>query len=261
MNAPAFARLRAETTWQHLEFIADLHLSESAPEVTSLWSDYMRGTSADAVFILGDLFDVWVGDDCVQADSFEATCLRVLQACPVPVYFMPGNRDFLLGHQDFFQLSGLSPLSDPLRLVFGDRVFVLSHGDLLCTADRAYQKWRQQAHDPAWQTAFLTQSLVDRQMQARHMRAESQAHQQAQGVLSAQFDVNDELARAWLLAAGATILIHGHTHRPADHALEPDGQGKPLQRVVLSDWHFGNGLRRAEVLRVSQGGSMQRLAL
>ena len=148
--------------------------------------------------------------------------------------------------------------SDPTVLTFGQQRYLLSHGDLLCTDDTAYQQFRAQVRSADWQRAFATQPLAQRQALARQMRAQSQAHQAGQ----TEYGHTDAaLARRWLLDAGATLLIHGHTHRPADHALGADAQGRALTQVVLSDWHIDAGARRAQLLRLHADGQRQRIDL
>ena len=141
--------------------------------------------------------------------------------------------------------------SDPTVLTFGQQRYLLSHGDLLCTDDVAYQQFRAQVRSPQWQQAFLARPLAERQAIARQMRAQSQAHQATQ---AAYADADAALARQWLRQADATVLIHGHTHRPADHALGPDARGRPLTQVVLSDWHIDARTQRAQVLRLDAQG-------
>ena len=261
-SVPRIETLTAPASWRTLDFISDLHLQADEPATVAAWQAYMQGTQASALFILGDLFEVWVGDDAIDAiadaaapapGSFEAQCCAMLRATAqrLPVYFMRGNRDFLVG-QGFAQHCGTTALADPTVLVFTGQRVLLSHGDLLCLDDVDYQRFRQQAHEPAWQQRFLAQPLPARRAQARSMRAHSEARKQS-GAWYA--DVDEAAARQWLRAAQARTLIHGHTHRPADHRLEPEGQ-----RVVLSDWDMAAQPPRAEVLRLTAAG-LARIAL
>ncbi|MGP1684852.1 MAG: UDP-2,3-diacylglucosamine diphosphatase, partial [Giesbergeria sp.] len=207
-----------------------------------------------ALFILGDLFEVWVGDDALtEPDSFEAEGCAPLRAVAqrMPVYFMHGNRDFLAGPA-FLARCGITGLADPTVLVFGNQRLVLSHGDLLCLDDVDYQRFRVEARSSAWQQRFLAQSLAQRRQQARGIRQESEARKQSGASYA---DVDSPAAIAWLQAAQASTLIHGHTHRPADHHLSPD-----LQRVVLSDWDAAAHPPRAEVLRMTTAG-LERIAI
>lgn len=249
-----FAEFEAPAHATAIDFISDLHLSEQAPRTFERWARYLRDTPASAVFILGDLFEVWVGDDALdEPGSFEAYCCAALQAAArrLPVYFMHGNRDFLAGPA-FLAHCGITGLADPTVLTFGNQRLVLSHGDLLCLDDVDYQRFRVEARSSAWQRRFLAQSLPQRRQQARGIRQESEARKQSGASYA---DVDGPAAIAWLQATQASTLIHGHTHRPADHHLPPD-----LQRVVLSDWDAAAHPPRAEVLRMTTAG-LERIAI
>lgn len=247
---PPFEELVAPSHWRTVDFISDLHLQASEPATVAAWQQYLQTTPAQALFILGDLFEVWVGDDALDernADgqpSFEAQCTAALHAAAqrLPLYFMQGNRDFLT-QDGFLQRSGMTGLADPTVLVWGAQRIVLSHGDWLCRDDVDYQRFRLEARSPAWQQRFLGQPLATRRGMARGIREASEARKQS-GLPYA--DVDGPAAIAWLQAAQAHTLIHGHTHRPADHVLAPG-----LQRVVLSDWDLAAQPPRAQVLRLS----------
>jgi UDP-2,3-diacylglucosamine hydrolase len=263
-------RLTLPTHWCAVEFISDLHLQSSEAATWQAWLTYLKQVAqddgVDALFILGDLFEVWVGDDVLDAAGhannahgtpldaqFEhrsAAALRQL-AQVKPVYFMHGNRDFLLAER-FAEASGMTLLADPCVLQFeahaGAAGLLLSHGDAWCLADTAYQAFRQQVRSPAWQAAFLAQPLSKRQADARAMREHSEARKDRQRqtqTMSDWADVDSAAALASLQAHQAQCLIHGHTHRPARHDL---GQG--FSREVLSDWDLSSTPPRAEVLRV-----------
>ncbi len=247
-TVPRFEELIAPSGWRTVEFISDLHLQASEPATVAAFRHYLATTEANALFILGDLFEVWVGDDAMdEPGSFEAEgCAALLAASQrMPVYFMHGNRDFLAGPA-FLQRCGMTGLADPTVLVFGNERIVISHGDLLCLDDVDYQRFRVQARSSAWQQAFLAQSLATRRAQARGIRQESEAKKQS-GALYA--DVDTPAAIGWLQAANATTLVHGHTHRPATHDLAPG-----LSRVVLSDWDAAAQPPRLETLRLSKAG-------
>jgi UDP-2,3-diacylglucosamine hydrolase len=253
-TVPPFEELAAPPHWHTVDFISDLHLQASEPATVAAWQDYLASTEADALFILGDLFEVWVGDDAIgETGSFEARGCAALRAASqrLPVYFMHGNRDFLAGPA-FLARCGITGLADPTVLVFGGQRFVLSHGDLLCLDDVDYQRFRVQARSAGWQQRFLAQPLATRRAQARGIRQESEARKQSGAIYA---DVDGPAAIAWLQAARAHTLIHGHTHRPADHALAPG-----LRRVVLSDWDAAALPPRAEILRLSRAG-LERLPL
>lgn len=251
--------LQAPAHWRTVDFISDLHLNPEEPHTLDAWSRYMRSTRADAVLILGDLFEAWPGDDAATPGSFEARCGDVLDTCRADLAFMRGNRDFLIGSTFLSRHKVRDLAADPTVLVLpsGPRL-LLSHGDLLCVDDVAYQQYRKQVRDPAWQQQVLALPLARRRALARQMRDQSSALQAE--LDPAQYaDADAGLARQWLQQADATVLIHGHTHKPADHALGPDAQGRPLTRVVLSDWHVDANHHRAEVLRRDAGGALKRL--
>lgn len=253
-TVPPFEELAAPSHWRTVEFISDLHLQASEPATVAAWQHYLQTTQADALFILGDLFEVWVGDDALQeSGSFEATCCADLHAAAqrLPVFFMHGNRDFLAGPA-FLAHCGITGLADPTVLVLNGQRFVLSHGDLLCLDDVDYQRFRVQARSNEWQERFLAQPLATRRAQARGIRQESEARKQSGASYA---DVDGPAAIAWLRAAGARTLIHGHTHKPASHQLAPG-----LQRVVLSDWDAAALPPRVETLRLS-GAGLERVTL
>jgi UDP-2,3-diacylglucosamine hydrolase len=247
------AELVAPPGWLKLDFISDLHLQTSEPATFAAWQRYMQSTAADAVFILGDLFEVWVGDDVLQEDGFEHQCAQVIAqtAARVPVFFMHGNRDFLVG-TGLMTACNTTLLNDPSVLTFNNQRWLLSHGDALCVDDTAYMAFRQQVRGADWQLAFLAKPLAERLAIARGLRQQSEALKKSGADYA---DVDTQAARQWLAQANAQTLIHGHTHKPANHAL-----GSGLQRVVLSDWDASATPPRAEVLRLSSAG-LQRIAL
>jgi UDP-2,3-diacylglucosamine hydrolase len=237
-----------------VECISDLHLQAAHPATFAAWRRYMQGTRADALFILGDLFEAWVGDDAAQAPGFEQDCAAVLHATAqrTPLFFLVGNRDFLVG-QVLARSSGMVLLADPTVLVFGAQRWLLSHGDALCLDDTDYLAFRAQVRAPAWQLAFLAQPLAQRQEIARGMRAESEQLKRSGRVYA---DVDTGAALQWLRAADASVLVHGHTHRPADHALDATHS-----RIVLSDWDAEAAPPRAQALRLHLDGRAERVPL
>jgi len=251
MGIPAFAELVAPPGWRTVDFISDLHLQAGEAATVEAWRGYLQTTPADAVFILGDLFEVWVGDDAAALPGFEAECAEALRlaAARRPIHFMHGNRDFLLG-TDFAARSGLVLLDDPTVLALHGQRWLLSHGDMLCLDDTEYLQFRAQVRTPAWQQAFLARPLDERRALARQMRAQSEEIKRDPRKVWA--DVDAPAAREWLQAAGARTLIHGHTHRAADHAL-----GDGLQRIVLSDWDAAAHPPRAQALCVSAAGAQR----
>ena len=243
--------LTAGPTWQAVDFISDLHLQVNEPATFHAWQRYMQTTPADAVFILGDLFEVWVGDDVLQAQGFEHQCAQVIAqtAARVPTFFMHGNRDFLVGN-GLMAACNTTLLNDPAVLSFNNQRWLLSHGDALCLDDTAYMAFRLQVRSVGWQQAFLAKPLAERQAIARGLRQQSEARK----ISGAKYaDVCAQAAKQLLLQANASTLIHGHTHQPATHDLN-----NGLQRVVLTDWDAAATPPRAEVLRLSSTG-LQRI--
>ena len=251
---PRFEELVAPSHWRTVDFLSDLHLQASEPDTLAAWHHYLQTTPADALFILGDLFEVWVGDDALDdPGSFESQACALLQAASRQraLFFLHGNRDFLIG-PGFARHTGATLLHDPTVLVWQGQRLLLSHGDALCLDDVDYQRFRLQARSAQWQERFLAQPLAQRRAQARGIRAESEARKQSGAVYA---DVDGPAAIAWLQAARATTLVHGHTHRPAEHPLAPD-----VRRVVLSDWDAAAQPPRADVLRLTPQG-LERIAI
>lgn len=248
------AELMAPSDWRVVEIIADLHLQPSQPDTLALWQRYLDNSTASAIFILGDLFEVWVGDDVLdEAANFESECVAILRmaAARRPVFFMPGNRDFLTGPQ-FLARSGMIGMADPCVLVWGARRILMSHGDALCLDDVPYQQFRALSRSPQWQQQILAQPLAARRALGRSIRSESEQRKQS-GTPYA--DADPVMTARWMRQARADWLIHGHTHQPADHPL-PDGS----MRIVLSDWHLDAYTHRAEVVRMTPQ-CWQRIAL
>jgi UDP-2,3-diacylglucosamine hydrolase len=256
----------APAPWQAVDFISDLHLHSAEPATFALWRAFMQrpmSEHADALIILGDFFEVWAGDDLLQSDehaetrAFARTCIDLLKAHSAhrPVFFMHGNRDFLLG-PSAMAAAGMSELQDPTLLVMHGQRSLLSHGDVLCLADTDYLAFRALVRSPGWQSQFLAKPLSERLAITRQLREQSEARKESSGHDPANWaDVDAPAARHWLETAEATILIHGHTHRPHDHDL-----GHGLQRVVLSDWDGAATPPRGEVLRWDSQG-LHRLAI
>lgn len=238
----------APVHWRTVDFLSDLHLQAAQAHTLACFERYLASTQADALFLLGDLFEAWVGDDaCDEPGSFEAALADLLAAAvrARPVHFLHGNRDFLVGAA-FFQRTGVTPLADPTLLDFHGQRLLLSHGDLLCLDDLEYQRFRALARTSAWQKQFVAQPLAVRRAQARGIRQESEARKRSGAVYA---DVDGPAALAWLQAANAPTLVHGHTHRPAEHALAPG-----FRRVVLSDWDAAAQPPRGDLLRLTAAG-------
>ncbi|MDZ7937922.1 MAG: UDP-2,3-diacylglucosamine diphosphatase [Rhodoferax sp.] len=237
--------LLAPSHWRTVDFISDLHLQAEEPQTHAAWGLYLSNTPADAVFILGDLFEVWVGDDVINdASSFEAACAQVMRQASqrLDLFVMHGNRDFLMGDQ-LMERSGSTLLPDPCCLVAGDERWLLSHGDALCVDDVAYQEFRAQVRSSQWQREFLARPLFERQAIARQLRTQSEARKATD---TSYADVDTPAALDWLRSHHSTHLIHGHTHRPGHHMLQPG-----YERTVLSDWDLSATQPRAEVLRLA----------
>lgn len=234
-------------------FISDLHLDPARPDITRLFGEFIDGEArdADALYILGDLFEAWVGDDDPsETGAFVAERSKALSDSGVPVYFMHGNRDFLLG-EDFARRAGMTVLPDPSMVTLYGKPVLLMHGDLLCTDDTAYQQFRTQTRDPAWQAQFLSQPLAARLAFAQQARAASQARQgelREAGTMETITDVSPATVAETFARHGVDTLIHGHTHRPAVHELDVGGQ--PRKRIVLGDWY-----EQGSVLRVDDAGA------
>lgn len=220
-------------------FISDLHLTEERPEANERFIELLEGKAraADALYVLGDFFESWIGDDDLEA-SFNAVVAGLLGDLArrgVPVYLMHGNRDFLIGER-FCAVIGAKLLADPtVHDIQGVRT-LLMHGDTLCTDDLDYQNWRRIARSEAWQREFLAKSLAERRRVIVGMREKSKEVVQAKP--ADIMDVNDGAVAEAMHAHGVTRLVHGHTHRPGRHALTIDG--RPAERWVLPDW-YGRG--------------------
>ena len=236
--------LIAPSRWTCVDFISDLHLQASDAPTFTAWSHYLQHTVADAIFILGDLFEVWVGDDVLSLEAgFERQCADVLRnaAARMDVYIMHGNRDFLIGPA-LMAASGCTLLEDPTVLSFANQRWVLIHGDAQCLDDTDYMQFRTTVRSPTWQRDFLAKPLTERVALARNIRAQSEARKRSDGIYA---DVDSQAANDLLNTANARYMVHGHTHRPAKHAL-----GADHERLVLSDWDLCAQPPRAEVLRL-----------
>lgn len=233
-------------------FISDLHLSPRSPGATRLFLNFLvdRARQADQLYILGDLFEAWVGDDDIS-DAYNAEIVSALRAASdagLQISLQHGNRDFLLGNA-FAAASGTRLLSDPYILSTAEWQFILSHGDALCLDDNEYMAFRQQVRGPDWQTSFLAKPLAERRAIAAHMRQMSEQGQRSKENLLS--DLQGAATDDFLRAHGYATFIHGHTHQPAKHDHIVDGIH--VERWVLADWHED----RAEVL-LWDGKSLQR---
>lgn len=215
-------------------FISDLHLSETHPQITSGFKLFLRDylMDASALYILGDFFEVWIGDD--NETSFNQEIAEELRGVSknIPVYFQHGNRDFLLGAQ-YAKQCGMQLLAEKEILQYGENRALLMHGDQLCTDDLDYMAFRNMVRNPDWQRIFMQKSLDERRNIAAQMRSQSKsmAAEKAEEIM----DVNPNAVIDALKEAGLTLLIHGHTHRPKVHHLKVDDHD--ATRVVLGDWY------------------------
>jgi UDP-2,3-diacylglucosamine hydrolase len=216
-------------------FASDLHLDSEAPWAIEAFISFLRGPArqAEALYLLGDLFEVWVGDDDTNPDNVRVCeALRELTTGGVPTYAIHGNRDFLLGAQ-FSARTGVKLLPDPVMVELHGVRTLLSHGDVFCTDDASYQQLRSIVRQPRWQRRFLSLPIETRRTLASAARAGSKAH--TLRTIPTIMDVNPEAVTRAMQATGARRLIHGHTHRPAIHPGVVDGL--PTERVVLAPWY------------------------
>jgi UDP-2,3-diacylglucosamine hydrolase len=227
-------------------FISDLHLDDGRPETTELFQKFLReeAMDADALYILGDLFEFWLGDDVPSKSSLAvATSLSMLADKGVPCYFLHGNRDFLL-KQDYANSTGMTLLpQEYIADLYGEQV-LLMHGDSLCIDDIPYQQFRKVVQNPEWQKDILTKTPQERLQIALQIRDASAEHKDAASMEI--MDVNQGEVIATFERHGVNRMIHGHTHRPAKHDLKVNGQA--VQRIVLGDWYT-----QGSVLRVQPG--------
>jgi UDP-2,3-diacylglucosamine hydrolase len=229
---------------QRVLLISDLHLSGQRPEMVARFLRFVdeQAGRASSLYVLGDLFESWIGDDELGAPDGDplarqvASAFRALTRHGVALYLMHGNRDFLLGRA-FFEACGARPLDDPTVSNVGGVDSLLMHGDTLCTDDRDYMAWRATTRSDTWQQEFLAAPLARRRERAAALRDQSEAHKKAK---SAEImDVNPQAVRDTFVRHAVTRLIHGHTHRPAHHVLEVAGQ--QCERWVLPDWYQRGG--------------------
>lgn len=227
-------------------FISDLHLADERPEINALFFRFLdeRASTAETLYILGDLFEYWVGDDQLDHDPLARTVvdsLRRVSDSGTRIFFMHGNRDFLIGER-FAREAGLTILPDPTLIELYGKQVLLMHGDTLCTDDIAYQKFRTQTRTQEWKNATLAQPYKARQELARSIRTQSdtEKNQKAEEIM----DVTEATVEEAFRQHHYPLMIHGHTHRPATHRLLIDG--RECERWVLADWHG-----RGEYLEIS----------
>ena len=216
-------------------FMSDLHADSRRPEIGTQFLAFLRNEAihAEALYVLGDLFEAWIGDDCMDAEASRIVAgLKSVSDAGVPGYFMHGNRDFLIGER-FAEQTGFDILEDPtITEIHGQRV-LLMHGDTLCTDDVEYQALRSLVRNPDWQRETLARSIEERLTMAKKLRMGSKesTSTKADDIM----DVNQDAVIEAMTHAGVSILLHGHTHRPAVH--DVDHEGESLTRIVLGDWY------------------------
>jgi UDP-2,3-diacylglucosamine hydrolase len=239
-------------------FISDLHLQESHPRTAEAFFRFLaeRAAHAEALYLLGDIFEYWAGDDDLDTPFHQQIikALRALADRGVAVYWMAGNRDFLVG-QDFARAAGLRLLPDPYVANFGDQNVALVHGDAQCTDDHKYMAFRAQVRDPAWQHQFLAMPLEKRKAIIAGLREGSR---QAHGEKSYEImDVTADAVSALHETSGAEVIIHGHTHRPALHLDAQTGR----RRYVLPDWELDTEPQRGGWIAIDEHGRITRHGL
>ncbi len=221
-------------------FISDLHLDPSRPAVLRAFFQFLQSQAinADALYILGDFFEVWIGDDddSELAQSVIAA-LKHVTASGTAIFLMHGNRDFLMG-TEFLDQSGCQMLEDPTVINLYGQAILLMHGDTLCTDDLDYMAFRAECRSEAWQSALLSQPLTERRILASRMRADSK--EASSNKAADIMDVNPQEVRRVMQSNHVKLMVHGHTHRPAIHQVDlaPAGDSdSSAVRIVLGDWH------------------------
>jgi len=228
-------------------FISDLHLEASKPEIGEQFLSFLESeaTEADALYILGDLFDSWVGDDDPNPHfSVMKGAIRQLVDSGVPVFFIHGNRDFMIGEK-FSEETGVTILDDPQAIELYGKTVLLSHGDALCIDDVQYQQVRLMTRNPEWQAMMLAKPLQERIAFADHARQQSKEYNDTVG--EDIMDVNQDAVVGTFRKRGVDVLLHGHTHRPAIH--DVDLKDRTAKRIVLGDWY-----EQGSVLRWDENG-------
>ena len=240
-------------------FVSDVHLHESLPGTTSAFLQFLdsHAKQSQQLYLLGDLFEYWPGDDDIDTPYHRCitSAIRDVSDAGVEVFWIAGNRDFLVG-KAFADAIGAALLADPTTMTIAGQRVTLSHGDALCTDDTDYMAFRAMVRQGAWQKGFLAKPLAERKAIIENMRGQSEAGKRNKS--ADIMDVNSDAVTAMFHCTGASILIHGHTHRPASHTYEKSG-GEGI-RHVLSDWDFdhGHGARRGGWLAIDSSGVVTR---
>ena len=239
-------------------FVSDVHLKELLPQTTQAFFGFLQdhAVRAQQLFLLGDLFEYWAGDDDIAApfNRTVADALRRVTDAGVALFWMAGNRDFLIGDA-FTQAIGAVRLPDPFIATIGPQRVILSHGDAQCTDDAAYINFRNQVREPRWQQAFLAQPLAQRKKIIEGMRMESRAAQRDKP--ADIMDVNAGAIESLFDTTSTSLMIHGHTHRPAVHEYHRSGAEKRT-RYVLPDWDCDGEPRRGGWITMYSDGTLKR---
>lgn len=240
-------------------FVSDVHLHESLPETTAAFLQFLdnQAKQSNQLYLLGDLFEYWPGDDDIDTPYHRRiiAAIRAVSDAGVAVFWIAGNRDFLVG-QTFADATGATLLSDPTTMSIAGQSITLSHGDVLCTDDVEYMAFRTMVRQGAWQKGFLARPLAERKAIIENMRGQSEAGKKNKS--ADIMDVNAEAVTALFQRTGASILIHGHTHRPASHICQIFN-GEAI-RHVLPDWDLDHelGARRGGWLAIDSLGMVRR---
>jgi len=260
MTISSFASNEKARPLQAALFVSDLHLQAAMPRTTEAFFNFLhtQATKTQELYLLGDIFEAWAGDDDID-DPYNRQVIdeiKKISGRGIAVFWIAGNRDFLVGEQ-FAKASNITLLPDPFVRTIAGRILVLTHGDAYCTDDAAYMQFRAQVRDPEWQKNFLALPLPQRKAIIENLRAGSRAAQRDKSYEI--MDVNPEaVARLFERTATAT-MIHGHTHRPARHDYQVDGEART--RYVLSDWDLDGTTPRGDWLALNTNGSIRRYDL
>ena len=252
MNQPAQTNTR-----QKAIFISDLHLQPSLPETTRAFLDFLKtqGQQTERLYILGDLFEYWAGDDDMDSEYLKTIvgALRSLADSGTAVFWICGNRDFLTGNR-FLKATGAQALPEPAVVDLAGKKIALVHGDAQCTDDQAYMQFRTMVRNPLWQKQFLGMPLAQRKALIAGMREDSQKGNREKSMQ--MMDVNAAAIDALFTQTGATVLIHGHTHHPGDHVHRPNNID--CTRMVLSDWNLDAEPKRGDWIELTPDGALIR---
>ena len=225
-------------------FLSDIHVSDQHPEISQHLKEFLlkEESKTNAIYVLGDLFEYWLGDDDPNPSFAEIkNLLKKLSNKNISIFFMHGNRDFLIG-ESFAEETGCQILHDPYVIDLFDKKILISHGDIFCTDDKEYQLFRNQTRDPAWKESILSKSLSFREEFAKKARLESSKHTNSKK--NEIMDVNKDEILKMYEKYNVEIIIHGHTHRPAIHDIYFNG--KDCQRIVLGDWYEQGSILRCD---------------